>query len=118
MPELSPASIYRVDRFVVPETARNTFLERILIIRDFLETQPGCLFNRIAESRNEDETLSMMTIVEWRDRQAMAAAREKAKAFYEETGFAPKAFMAELGIEPDFGLFEDIPPEATMRGIA
>jgi len=102
-------SLYRVDRFNVPEHARDAFLERLVVIRDFLQGQPGCLYNRIAEARREDGSLSMMTIVEWRDRKAMDTARGAAKAFYEKNGFDPAQFMAALGIEPDFGLYADIP---------
>lgn len=102
-------SLYRVDRFVVPEAARDAFLERIVVIRDFLAGQPGCLYNRIAESHREDGLVSMMTIVEWRDRASMESARAAAKAHYAATGFDPQAFMTELGIDPDFGLFADVP---------
>jgi len=105
----TPISLYRVDRFTVPDHAREAFLERIVVIRDFLQAQPGCLYNRIAEARQEDGSLSMMTIVEWRDSEAMDAARGEAKAFYEKTGFDPGSFMAALGIEPEFDLYADIP---------
>ena len=102
-------SLYRIDRFTVPEHARAAFLERLVVIRDFLQSRPGCLYNRIAEARREDGTLAMMTIVEWKDRAAMDAARAAAKAFYDEAGFDPARFMAALGIEPDFALYADIP---------
>lgn len=105
----TPESLYRIDRFTVPEHARDAFLERLVIIRDFLQGQPGCLYNRIAEARQEDGSLSMMTIVEWSTRDAMNAARSEAKAFYEKTGFDPGSFMAAFGIEPDFALYADIP---------
>ncbi|MFZ2099863.1 MAG: antibiotic biosynthesis monooxygenase family protein [Oricola sp.] len=102
-------SLYRIDRFTVPAEARDAFLGRIVFIRDFLASQPGCLYNRIAESRRDDGFISMMTIVEWRDRPSMEAARTSVKARYDEIGFNPQAFMTELGIDPDFGLFADIP---------
>lgn len=105
----TPESLYRIDRFTVPEHARDAFLERLVVIRDFLQGQPGCLYNRIAEARQEDGSLSMMTVVEWSTRDAMNAARGEAKAFYEKAGFDPGSFMAALGIEPDFGLYTDIP---------
>ena len=105
----TPESLYRIDRLTVPEHARDAFLERLVITRDFLQGQPGCLYNRIAEARREDGSLSMVTVVEWRDRDAMDTARGAAKAFYEKTCFDPSSFMAALGIEPDFGLYADIP---------
>tara|TARA_Y100000815_G_scaffold222942_5_gene209875 strand:+ start:6939 stop:7286 length:348 start_codon:yes stop_codon:yes gene_type:complete len=103
-----PESLYRIDRFTVPERARDAFLERLVFIRDFLQGQPGCLYNRIGEARQEDGSLAMVTIVEWSTREAMNAARGEARAFYEKTGFDPGSFMTALGIEPDFGLFADI----------
>lgn len=33
--------VYRVDKFRVPEAARNEFLERVLSIHEFLRAQPG-----------------------------------------------------------------------------
>lgn len=111
--ETKPAdSLYRVDRFVVPEIAREAFLQRLAVIRDFLAKQSGCLFNRIAESHREDGFITIMTIVEWSDRAAMENARTRAKAFYAETGFDSRAFMLEHGIDPEFGLFVDIRPRS------
>ena len=34
--------VYRVEKFRVPEAARNELLERVLGIREFLRAQPGC----------------------------------------------------------------------------
>ena len=100
-------SIYRVDSFTVPVAARDEFLDRLVVIRDFLQSQPGCLFNRIAESAAENGVVRMMTIVEWHDQRAVQNARANAAAHYERTGFNPREFMEKLGITPDFGLFRD-----------
>jgi hypothetical protein len=100
-------SIYRVDSFTVPVAARDEFLDRLVVIRDFLQSQSGCLFNRIAETAAENGVVRMMTIVEWRDQGAVQNARANAAAYYERTGFNPQELMDKLGITPDFGLFRD-----------
>jgi hypothetical protein len=101
-------ALYRVDSFVVPPPARAEFLARIFIIRDFLASQPGCSFNRIAESVTSDGQFRIITIVAWDDEDALENAKKNAALFYDQTGFNPGELLKRLDIVPDFGLYHDI----------
>jgi len=94
-------AVFKVDRFVVPAVAREEFLERARAIRDFLDTQDGCLKNVVLEQAGEANSSNVITIVEWRDADAFAKARAAAAARYAVTGFKPEELMARLGIKAE-----------------
>lgn len=101
-------SILRVDGFIVPATARAQFLERLMTIKSFLSSQPGCLYNRVAESNAGDGATRMITIVEWQDQTVFERAKSEAAAFYAQSGFSPATFMEQMGIKPDFAVYRDL----------
>jgi len=101
-------SIFRVDGFIVPASARTQFLDRLMTIKGFLSGQPGCLYNRVAESDAGDGATRMITIVEWQDQAAFESAKSEAAAFYAQSGFSPAIFMEQMGIKPDFAIFRDL----------
>jgi len=94
-------AVFKVDRFVVPAAAREEFLERARAIRDFLDTQDGCLKNVVLEQPSDSNNSNVITIVEWRDADAFAKARAAAAARYAVTGFKPEELMARLGIKAE-----------------
>ena len=101
-------SIFRVDGFIVPASARTQFVERLMIIKSFLSSQPGCLYNRIAEGDAGDGATRMITIVEWQNQAVFESAKSKAVAFYAQSGFSPAKFMEQMGIKPDFAIYRDL----------
>ena len=101
-------SIFRVDGFIVPATARTQFLERLMTIKSFLSSQPGCLYNRVAESDAGDGATRMITIVEWQNQTVFESAKSEAAAFYKQSGFSPAKFMEQMGIRPDFAIYRDL----------
>ena len=100
------SSIFRIDTFACPTVHQTAFEDRLAIIHGYFDTLPGCLYNRVAVSAGENgDMVKIATIVEWRDRQALDAAKSAVGAFYAKSGFDPAAFMAERGITGVFGVF-------------
>lgn len=100
------SSIFRIDTFACPTVHQAAFEDRLAIIHGYFDTLPGCLYNRVAVSAGENgDMVKIATIVEWRDRQALDAAKSAVGAFYAKSGFDPAAFMAERGITGVFGVF-------------
>lgn len=97
------ASIFRVDKFVVPEAAREKFVERLRTIQALLDGLEGCLQNLVLEQISGPGTFNFVTIVEWASPEAMENARKIAAAEYARTNFDPQAFMQQLGITADMG---------------
>ncbi|MBD1546576.1 antibiotic biosynthesis monooxygenase family protein [Roseibium aggregatum] len=101
-------SIFRVDKFIVPEAARDAFVERLRTIQTLLDNLEGCLQNLVLEQVSGPGTFNFVTIVEWASQEAMENARAIAAAEYARTSFNPQAFMQELGITADMGNYGGI----------
>jgi hypothetical protein len=98
---------YRIDKFDVPVAAREAFLARIRIIDAILAAIDGCESHKIYERRIDGGGSAVVTIAQWRDEAAMAAAAAIVTAEYSKTGFDPRAFMAERGVAGDFGVYSE-----------
>lgn len=99
----SPDSVFRVDRFVVPAGARDTFLAQVRATRDFLATLDGCLQNVVLEEPVDTGSSRILTIVEWRDAKAFDSAKAAAAERYRATNFKPGDLIARLGVEAELG---------------
>ena len=110
MPRSVP--VFRIDRFKVPAVATAPFLARVHYIRELLAPQPGCRQNLVLTEAGEEGALRVITLVEWASPEAMAAARASVQRCYADEGFDPQAFMRQLGVEADFGVYA---PAAARR---
>lgn len=50
--------------------------------------------------------VKFVTMVEWRDRASLAAAKATVSAFYTQSQFDPAEFMAARGIRGKFGTYQ------------
>jgi quinol monooxygenase YgiN len=94
-------SIFRVDKFIVPDTAREAFLERASETHALLDTLDGCLYNVVLEQVAGPGTFNFVTIVEWESAEALENARAILHGRYAETGFDPQAFISKWDITAD-----------------
>ena len=99
------ASVFRVDRFVVPQAALPTFMEQVQRVDRMLGSQPGCLQSLVLTQAGEAGEFNVLTLVEWADAQAVAAAKAVMQEKYAQEGFDPSAFMRQLGVRADFGVY-------------
>ena len=113
MPRSAP--VFRIDRFQVPAAAVAPFLARVHGIRELLAPQPGCRQNLVLTEAGEEGVLRVMTLVEWVSAEAMAAARASVQRCYADEGFDPQAFMRQLGVVADFGVYETAATRAVPR---
>jgi quinol monooxygenase YgiN len=107
-----PEHLYRIDKFRVPSTARDAFLETIRSIELFLRTLPGCLKAITYEQTSGPGVFNIVTIAEWESAESMEGAKQAAAARYKTTGFNPAEFMAGLGVEADMAVYVEKPSEA------
>lgn len=94
-------SIFRVDKFVVPEHARDEFLQRVRATHGILRRQPGFVRDAILEQIAGSSKFNIVTIAEWGSQEAVDAAREAVAAEHAKSGFDARATIARLGIEAD-----------------
>ena len=96
-----------IDRFVVPNTAKAEFLERMKINRDFIKTLPGFVDDSAYEQAGEAESYYVTTAI-WRDQQAIQKARAAVTAEYQREGFNPPEFMKKLHIKMERGVYKKL----------
>lgn len=98
-------TIYRIDKFVVPEAVRDEFLRRIEETHLILRGCAGFVRDRIFEQCGGDGQFNLMTSVEWTGMEAMEAATDMVLAARKAMDFDPRKFMAGHGITADFGFY-------------
>jgi heme-degrading monooxygenase HmoA len=98
--------VFRIDRFIVPESAVEAFMRRVQRIQSLIDPLPGCRQNLVLTQARDAGTLRVLTVVEWETTAAMDAARAYVQQQYAQEGFDPPAFMRQLGVEADLGLYQ------------
>ena len=100
--------IYRVDKFVVPDSSREEFLTRAHAIRDVLRRQEGFVGDRSLEKIAGPGEFNIVTIVEWKSQEHIEAAKSAVAALLKQTGFDPKEMYQRLDIRADIAFYKQI----------
>lgn len=102
----------RLDRFIMPKTARAALLARIGETHAMLRRQSGFVRDSILE-RDHPEGTEIVTYAEWDSQAAVAAARVVMADWQARTGFDRAAFLARHGIRADLATLDVIDPPVT-----
>ena len=100
--------VYRLDRFVVPESACGEFLSRLQETHTLLRTQPGFIQDFVLEEQAGPDSLNIATFVEWESVAVIAGARDAVKSLHERTNFRPQDMYAQLNIRADIGTYKQV----------
>jgi heme-degrading monooxygenase HmoA len=103
-----PERIYRVDKFSVPERARDEVISRVRETHALLKTLPGFVQDFVLEQSSGSGQFNFVTIVEWEDAQSMVNAKAAVTAMHKELNFNPQEMYARLGISAELGLYKRI----------
>ena len=98
---MSSTHVYRIDKFIVPISARAVFLERVRETHALLRTLPGFTGDSIFEEIDGPREMNFVTIASWESDEAFEAARETVTARYEDEGFNPAELFAKLEMKAD-----------------
>jgi heme-degrading monooxygenase HmoA len=109
-------TVYRIDRFIVPDEALDEFVAGFPRTRDLLRQQRGFEYDLALRGERTGGTTRILTLVAWADDDAFAAARETMAAAHEEIGFTPTDTFARLGIDADLGVYEPLDRTAGAAG--
>ena len=97
----SARSMFRIDKFNVPASARSEFLAKASGTHRLLETLDGCLQSLILEHVSGSGEFNFVTIVEWDSAESFEKARTAAAARQKEANFNPQDLFARLKIKAD-----------------
>jgi heme-degrading monooxygenase HmoA len=101
-------SVYRIDKFIVPEAAKPEFLARVEKTHRILRDCPGFVRDDVFEQYDGSGRFNLMTLVEWASREAVEGAIHAVEAARKAEGFDPRPLMARLGISADMALYRSI----------
>jgi heme-degrading monooxygenase HmoA len=93
--------IYRVDKFVVPSTARKEFLDKVRRTHAVLKAQPGFLQDFVLEQASGPGEFNFVTMVEWASQEAVEKAGAAVAALHRGMNFDAKELFARTGIRAD-----------------
>jgi heme-degrading monooxygenase HmoA len=100
--------VHRVDRFVVPAQARDTFLAEVRTTLELVRTLPGYLHDLVVEQPSDGGRFDLVTVVEWDSTASIENAEAAVKARHGQRHFDPQERFAELGIETDMARYEEV----------
>lgn len=98
--------IYRVDKVVVPSSAREEFLDRVQRTHALLKAQPGFVQDFVLEQCSGTGEFNVVTTVEWASQEAFENASAVITARYREMNFNPQETLARLGIKGDLANYK------------
>lgn len=101
-------TIYRVDKFIVPETARVEFLRRVHETHQVLRRQPGFIRDALLEQVSGPGKFNIVTVAEWESQAAIDTARAAVMNAHAESGFNVQETIVRLGIEADIANYKPI----------
>jgi heme-degrading monooxygenase HmoA len=96
-----PDKIYRVDKFVVPSSAREEFLDKVHRTHAPLKAQPGFLQGFVLEQSSGPGEFNFVTLVEWASQEAVENAHTAVAALHRGMNFDAKELFARTGIKAD-----------------
>ncbi len=95
--------MYRVDKFVLPEQAREEFMGKVRESQELLRTMPGFVRGALLERVSSPGELTIITIAEWESAEVVERVKAKVAARHQQQGFNPQAMYDRLGIKLDRG---------------
>jgi heme-degrading monooxygenase HmoA len=105
--------IYRVDKFVVPDLAREEFWTHVRRTHAVLRNQAGFLDDALLEQSSGPGRFNVVTIVRWASADDLDTARPFVERSHQEAGFQPAQFFQRAGIETDLANYVDAVESAT-----
>ncbi|HKB15301.1 MAG TPA: antibiotic biosynthesis monooxygenase [Planctomycetota bacterium] len=105
-----PDPVFRVDRFVVPQDARDEFLARVRETHVFLRDLRGFLGDLVLEQVSGPGESTFFTLVGWDDASSVEEAKAAVQARHEEGDDPPRRLFARLGIRADRAEYRLVDP--------
>lgn len=97
--------VFRVDKFVVPDEARDEFVNSLRRTHELLAEQPGFVQDFLLEQSGGPGEFNFVTIVEWESPDAIGDARTTVKAMHERWDFDPEELFSSRDITADIATY-------------
>ena len=94
-----------IDKFLVPEKAKQEFTERMNINRSFIKTLNGFVEDGAYERSDEDGNFICVSIAVWENEDVLKKAKEAVQEEYKKQGFNMPEMLERLHISIDRGIY-------------
>ena len=105
---MSKQHVFRVDRFNVPNSARDEFLKRVTDTHKILSRQKGFVRDVLLEQSSGPDQFNLVTMAEWESQEAVDGAREAVAELHRQLGFDPREIFGRLGIRAELGNYRPL----------
>jgi hypothetical protein len=100
--------IYRVDKFIVPNSARDEFMVRVKATHEVLRKQRGFVQDILLEQFAGPGEFNFVTLVEWESLAHVEEAKAVVVAMHKQSNFNPQEMFQRLGIKADMAFYKEI----------
>ena len=100
-----------IDRFIVPQPAIDTFMQRVNYNRNFIKQLPGFIHDAAYQHRDEKGNLIFVTVAVWENETVINNAKAAVQAEYKKIGFNMPQFLEQAGITIERGIYEEVTEE-------
>ena len=97
-----------IDKFIVPKEAKQEFMERMTINRNFIKQLPGFVQDAVYESHDEQGNEIYVTVAVWQNEAVFKKAREAVQAEYKKQNFDLAGMLKRLNITIDRGVYKKV----------
>jgi heme-degrading monooxygenase HmoA len=97
-----------IDKFRIPQQARQEFTEKMNINRAFIKNLPGFIGDSAYERKGESGNIICITVAIWESEQALSNAKMAVQAEYQRIGFNPAELLTRLGITMEREIYEPV----------
>ena len=95
-----------IDKLIVPEKAKQEFIERLDINRNFIKQLPGFIKDAVYERSDGQGSLVYVTIAVWQNEEALKNAKEAVQVEYRKQNFDLQEMLKRLNITIDRGIYK------------
>jgi predicted ester cyclase len=93
-----PDQVQFIDRFFVPAAAKEAFLERMKINRNFIKTLSGFIGDEAYVSTDQEGNLICITVALWSNIESVQKAKDLVQEEYKKQGFDLPSFLSRYKI--------------------
>lgn len=97
-----------IDKFTVPQNAKEEFVQRMNYNRNFIKNLPGFIEDKAYERTDEKGNFVCITIAVWKNEESVDKAKEAVQREYKRIGFNPAEMLARLNITLDRDTYQEI----------
>ncbi len=100
--------VYRVDKFEVPDEARDEFWTQVRRTHAILKEQQGFLGDVLLEKHSGPGRVNVVTMVKWSSAEDMGPARSAVERAHRAADFEPAEFFVRAGIDADLANYVEV----------